>query len=62
MNNRQTPYSDLPEYLTPAEVQTYLNLSRTTAYDLLRRNQIQRARFGRQIRNPKTALKRPVCE
>src|SRR4051812_10231199 len=30
MNNRTIPYSDLPDYLTPAEVQTYLSLSRTT--------------------------------
>jgi len=56
MNNRTIPYSDLPEYLTPAEVQAYLNLSRTTVYDLLRRNEIKHVRFGRAIRIPKAAL------
>lgn len=50
-------YGDLPEFLTPSEVQAYLNLSRTTVYDLLRRNEIQHVRFGRAIRIPKAALK-----
>ena len=56
MNNR-TPYEDLPEYLTPAELQTYLGLSRNTVYELLRRGEIEHRRFGRAIRIPKTALR-----
>lgn len=61
MNNPTVPYSDLPEYLTPAEVQAYLSLSRTTVYDLLRRNEIQHVRFGRSIRIPKTALRKETA-
>ena len=57
MNNRTIPFNELPEYLTPTEVQAYLNLSRTTVYDLLRRNEIKHVRFGRAIRIPKAALK-----
>ena len=57
MNTRSLPYNELPELLTPAEVQDYLSLSRTTVYELLRRNEIPHVRFGRLIRIPKTALK-----
>ncbi len=58
MNNRSMPYADLPEFLTPSQVQDYLSLSRNTVYDLLRRNEILHVKFGRQIRIPKSALKR----
>jgi excisionase family DNA binding protein len=57
MSNRETPYEDLPEYLTPAEVRAYLHLSRGTVYELLRSNQIGHVRFGRTIRIPKSALR-----
>jgi excisionase family DNA binding protein len=56
MSNRTVPYDNLPEYLTPAEVQAYLNISRNTVYELLRRNEIPHVRFGRLIRVPKAAL------
>jgi excisionase family DNA binding protein len=56
--NRTIPFEELPEYLTPLEVQTYLGLSRGTVYELLRRNEIQHVRFGRTIRIPKAALRR----
>jgi excisionase family DNA binding protein len=57
MSNRTVPYDDLPEYLTPAEVQAYLSISRNTVYELLHRNQIHHVRFGRLIRVPKAALR-----
>jgi excisionase family DNA binding protein len=57
MTNRTLAYEQLPEYLTPAEVQAYLNLSRNTVYELLRRNEIPHRRFGRTIRIPKAALR-----
>jgi excisionase family DNA binding protein len=57
MINRTSPFEELPEYLTPLEVQAYLGLSRTTVYELLRRNEIRCVRFGRAIRVPKAALR-----
>jgi excisionase family DNA binding protein len=57
MSDRTIPYDELPEYLTPAEVRVYLNLSRNTVYELLRRNEIGHVKFGRAIRIPKTALR-----
>ena len=51
-------FDDLPEYLTPAEVQAYLRLSRNTVYEALRRGEIPHVRFGRLIRIPKAALRR----
>jgi excisionase family DNA binding protein len=61
MSNRVTPYEELPEYLTPEELQTYLGLSRNTVYELLRRNEIPHVRFGRSIRLPKAALRQPAA-
>ncbi|MGH9370103.1 MAG: helix-turn-helix domain-containing protein [Vicinamibacterales bacterium] len=60
--NRTTPFEELPEYLTPAEAQTHLGLSRGTTYDLLRRGEIPSVRFGRSIRIPKAALRRPAAD
>jgi excisionase family DNA binding protein len=53
---RTIPFDQLPEFLTPDEVREYLNVSRNTVYQLLRRNEIQHVRFGRLIRVPKSAL------
>jgi excisionase family DNA binding protein len=57
MIKRTIPYDELPELLTPAEVQAYLNLSRNSVYELLRRNELEHVRFGRLIRIPKTGLR-----
>ena len=54
--SRQTPLSDLPEFLTPDEFRAYVGIGRSTMYDLLRREEIPFVRFGRCIRIPKTAL------
>jgi excisionase family DNA binding protein len=62
VNNRKVPYEELPEFLTPEELQAYLGLSRNTVYELLRRNEIRHVRFGRSIRIPKVALKQTAEE
>jgi len=56
--DRRMPLSDLPEFLTPDEVGAYLELSRNTVYDLVRREEIAHVKFGRSIRIPKAALQR----
>ena len=53
---RSTPFSELPEFLSPEEFRAYLGLARSTVYDLLRRGKIPHIRVGRCIRIPKTAL------
>lgn len=57
--DRHTPYDALPEYLSPEECRAYLDLGRSTMYELLRRDEITHVRFGRTIRIPKAAL-RPI--
>jgi excisionase family DNA binding protein len=49
-------YDDLPDLLTVAELAAWLRLGRNTAYEIVRRGEIQHVRFGRSIRIPKTAL------
>ena len=57
MINRNTKYEELPEYLTPDEFRSYLDLGKTTVYDLIERGQLPFKRFGRRIFIPKHALK-----
>jgi excisionase family DNA binding protein len=59
---RTMPFDQLPEFLTPDEVRAYLNVSRNTVYELLRRNEIPHVRFGRLIRVPKAALRTACVE
>jgi excisionase family DNA binding protein len=54
--DRRTPFDALPEFLSPEEFMAYVDLGRSTVYDLLRRNEIKHVRFGRCIRIPKAAL------
>lgn len=54
---RQTPFEDLPEFLSPEEFRAYVGLSRSTVYDLLRRAEVPHVKFGRCIRIPKSALR-----
>ena len=58
---RQTPYEDLPQFLSVEEFRTFVGIGRSTVYDLLRREAIPFVRFGRVLRIPKTAL-RPYME
>jgi len=49
-----TPLDDLPEYITVEQLQAYLQLGRSSAYDLARRHGI---RVGRLVRVPKAVLR-----
>jgi excisionase family DNA binding protein len=57
---RSQSLESLPEFLTPEEFREYVNLGRSTVYDLLRREEIPHVRFGRCIRIPKAALQRAL--
>jgi excisionase family DNA binding protein len=54
---RSTPYDALPDMLSPEECRAYLDLGRSTMYDLLQRGQVPHVRFGRCIRIPKAGLR-----
>lgn len=53
----ETPYDDLPEYLSVQYFSRRLGLGRSTVYDLVRRAEIPYVRFGHAIRIPKAALR-----
>lgn len=53
MITRRTRFNELPEYLSVAELASYLGLSRTLAYDYARQYGV---RFGRLLRVPKATL------
>ena len=44
------------EYMTVAEMAAYLNISQTSAYELIHRKDFPVSRFGGSIRIPKTAF------
>lgn len=50
-------FEALPEWLTVKEVRTYLRLSRSSVYDMIRAGSIPNRRFGRQFRIAKAALR-----
>jgi excisionase family DNA binding protein len=54
--DRRTPVAELPEFLSPEEFMHYMGISRSTVYDLLRRDEIPHVRLGRCIRIPKSAV------
>ena len=49
MISRQTPYEDLPEYLTPQEFARKMGLGKSTVYQLLDSGELPCRRFGRRI-------------
>lgn len=49
---RRTRFEDLPDFLSVEETRTYLELGRSTMYELLRRKELTYMRFGRVIRIP----------
>jgi excisionase family DNA binding protein len=53
---RRPSFSDLEDWVTPEQVRQFLNLSRSTVYELLKQGVIPSKPFGRQLRIPKTAL------
>lgn len=42
----------------PSEARAYLNLGRSTLYDLVRRGELPAVRFGKVLRIPREALKK----
>ena len=58
--DRRTPFDALPEFLSPEEFRAYVGISRSTMYDLLRRDEIPHLKLGRCIRIPKSALHMPA--
>jgi len=54
-------FAELPDWLSPAEVCLYLNLGRSTVYELLRSGEIPSRKFGRLVRIPKTSLQPMPC-
>jgi len=48
--SRFTPFSDLPEWLTPEEVQAHLELGRTATYDAAASGKWRVLKAGRLIR------------
>jgi excisionase family DNA binding protein len=55
---RDTKWEMLPDYLMPEEARAYLNLGRTTLYDLVKRGKLPAVRFGKVLRIPREALKK----
>jgi excisionase family DNA binding protein len=50
-------YDDLPEVLTPKEVQAFLRLGRNAVYGALQDGTIRSVRHGQKFLIPKTALR-----
>jgi hypothetical protein len=48
-----TPIDDLPQFLTPHQIQTYLQVGRSSAYELARKHGVK---VGRLVRVPKEVL------
>ena len=55
--NRYTRYEELPDLLTVKEFRNYLHLGRTTAYELVRTEQVPCVRFGTRIWIPREVVK-----
>ena len=56
MVNRQTNLEDLPQMMTPLEVQAFLGLGRATVYSLIGEGKIPVRRIGRRLFIPKQEL------
>ena len=54
--NRKTPFTDLPELLTPMEVRAFLGLSRNTIYRMIESGELPSRRFRQRLFVPKAAL------
>ncbi len=54
--DRQTNLEDLPQMLTPREVQAFFGLGRATVYRLMKGGQIPVQRIGKRLFVPKAAL------
>ncbi|MBE6990297.1 MAG: helix-turn-helix domain-containing protein [Ruminococcaceae bacterium] len=56
MKKEYYSYDELPAVLSMDELRTLLQISRNTAYALVRSGKIPSIRAGRQFRIPKTAV------
>ncbi len=56
MINRQTNLEDLPQMMTPQEVQAFLGIGRATVYSLIGEGKIPVRRIGRRLFIPKGSL------
>ena len=54
--DRRTNLEDLPQMLTPSEVQAFLGLGRATVYSLIGEGKIPVRRIGRRLFIPKGSL------
>jgi excisionase family DNA binding protein len=54
---RTTPYDELPEWLSVEEVQQYLAIGRTSAYEAAKSGKWKVLRAGRLVRVHKQAFK-----
>lgn len=54
---RATRYEDLPDVLTPAEVQAFLRIGRNAIYAALQDSKIRSVRVGQKYLIPKSALR-----
>ena len=61
MIDRQTNLEDLPQMMTPQEVQAFFGLGRATVYSLIVEGKIPVRRIGRRLFIPKKALMEEVA-
>ena len=54
--DRRTNLEDLPQMLTPSEVQAFLGLGRATVYSLIGEGKIPVRRIGKRLFIPKGSL------
>lgn len=50
-------FDDLPDVLTPGEVQAFLRLGRNATYDLLRNGTLRSVRLGQKYLIPRQAVR-----
>lgn len=50
-------FDDLPDVLTPGEVQSFLRLGRNATYDLLKDGKLRSVRLGQKYLIPRQALR-----
>jgi predicted DNA-binding transcriptional regulator AlpA len=51
--DRRTPVTELPQYLTIPEIESYLQIGRSSAYEFARKHGVK---IGRLVRVPREAL------
>lgn len=56
MSNSYTPFKEYPDVLNVEQMQSALGIGRSTAYKLIKNNEIGYIRVGRSIRVPRRCL------